>query len=52
MEKILAETKRRVASVKGAEGFGITTAAFIDGQFVLVSDYDVPNDYIDALEVA
>ena len=46
------ETATRIAAVKGAEHFGISTAAFIDGEFVLVSDYDVPADYEEALKAA
>jgi len=34
-------TKAVIQSVKGAKDYGISTAAFIDGKFRLVSDFDI-----------
>lgn len=46
------ETKRRINKVIDAESFGITTACFIDGEFVLVSDYPLPKEMQYKLEKA
>ena len=35
------ETKRKISRVMGAEDYGISTACFIDGEFILVSNYPV-----------
>jgi hypothetical protein len=46
------ETAARVAQVAGAEHFGIMTAAFIEGEFVLCSKYDIDSEMAEALEGA
>jgi hypothetical protein len=46
------ETKRRVSKVKGASDYGIMTACYIDGDFVLNAEYDLPQGYSEALEKA
>lgn len=51
-QMIKLETKRRLSKVKGASDFGITTACYIDGEFVLVGDYELPEGYYEALEKA
>lgn len=45
-----AETQRRIDAVPGAEHYGIMTAAVIDGDFVLCSDWEVPADMRELLE--
>ena len=47
---INTETSRRVAEVAGVEHFGVTTAAYINGEFVLVSDYTIADEMRNALE--
>lgn len=44
-----AETARIVRLAGNLEGFGIMTAAFIDGEFVVVFDYDLPEGAIERL---
>lgn len=46
------ETKRKVERVSGAEDFGIMTACYIDGDFVLVSEYDVDSEMYNRLKNA
>jgi hypothetical protein len=51
-EIINIETKRKINKVKEAKDFGIMTACQIDGEFVLVSDYTVPQELALELEKA
>jgi hypothetical protein len=51
-QMVKLETKRRVSKVKGASDFGIMTACYIDGDFVLNSEYELPEGYYEALEKA
>jgi len=51
-EMINIETKRKINKVKEAKDFGIMTACQIDGEFVLVSDYTVPQELAIELEKA
>ena len=51
-EMINIETKRKINKVKEAKDYGIMTACQIDGEFVLVSDYAVPNELALELEKA
>jgi hypothetical protein len=51
-EKIFLETQRRISQVPESKGHGISTACFIDGEFVLVSDYDISEKIEIALENA
>ena len=51
-EIVNLETKRKVKKVKGAEHYGIMTACCIDGEFVLVSEYDVAEKMINELRNA
>lgn len=46
------ETARKISRVEGAENFGIRTACIIDGEFVLVSDYNLPDEIRAKLEKA
>lgn len=46
------ETKRRIDAVDGAEKFGVMTAAKIDGEFVLVSNYEMDDTFTEALKAA
>ena len=46
------ETKRRVALVPYSKAFGIMTACWIDMVWVLVSEYDLPNDVAEELKAA
>lgn len=46
------ETAARIALVKVADSYGIMTAAFIDGEFVLCSVYDINEEMAQALEMA
>ncbi len=46
------ETKRRVRMVKCSEQYGIMTAAVLDGEFILVSNYTLPDGFYEALENA
>jgi hypothetical protein len=43
------ETKRKVSRVMGSEHYGIMTACIIDGEFVLVSNYEVSPEMHDKL---
>lgn len=43
------ETKRRVAKVTGAGYLGVRTACWIDGEFIVSSDYDLTDQMIDDL---
>jgi hypothetical protein len=36
------ETKRKATKVKDANDFGILTACYIDGEFVLVTNHPLP----------
>lgn len=49
---INVETERRIKAVKGAEHYGIMTACFIDGEFVLCSDYEVSEEIYEQLKKA
>ena len=46
------ETERKVLLVPESKNFGIMTACFIDNEFVLTSDYDVPEDIKSKLKKA
>ena len=46
------ETQRKISKVKDAEHYGIMTACIIDGEFNLVSDYEVPSDMYEKLKNA
>ena len=46
------ETERKVNKVKDSKSYIIRTACFIDGEFVLISDYSVPEDITKKLEEA
>ena len=50
--KIDAETKRKVELVKGSSDFNIGTACFIDGEFILVSEFEINESYSQALKSA
>jgi|GEM_PF-1730460 len=45
-------TKEVVESVKGSKDFVITTACFIDDEFVLVSEYDINESFYNSLKKA
>jgi len=45
-------TQNAVAMVNGADQFGITTACFIAGEFVLVSKYDINSEMEKQLRAA
>lgn len=49
---IKLETDRKIERVQGAGSFGISTACRIDGEFVLVSEYDVPSEIVTKLKNA
>jgi|TARA_R110000744_G_scaffold282556_3_gene394236 hypothetical protein len=51
-DKIEEETQRKIDCVDGAEDFGIRTACNIDGEFILVSNYDLPENLIEELKEA
>jgi len=42
---INSETKRKISKVPAAENFNIMTACFIHGEFMCVTEYDLP-DYL------
>lgn len=46
------ETVRKIAAVKGSEHYGIMTAAIIDGQWSLCSEYGLDEEMAEALEKA
>jgi len=46
------ETKRKISRVNGSDQFGIMTACYIDGEFRLISEYDVPQDIANKLKKA
>ena len=45
-------TKRVVQMVNNGKDYNISTACFIDNEFVLVSEYDLNNEYYEALKLA
>ena len=49
---INAETVRKVAQVRNAHYYNIMTACVIDGEFVLVSEYDICEGVSQLLEIA
>ncbi|WP_143569793.1 hypothetical protein [Tenacibaculum agarivorans] len=48
-QMINIETKRRVLLVPEAQSFDILTACYIDGEFTIVSHYDLEQELIDKL---
>ena len=50
--EIEAETQRKIMAIDGAEDLGIRTACKIDGEFILVCDSDLNDDWIQELKEA
>jgi len=46
------ETKRKTARVKDAENYGILTACWIDGEFIIVTNYPITDEMRLKLEKA
>lgn len=46
------ETKRKISKVEGSSDFGIMTACFINGEFCLVTEYDITDEMYEALKKA
>ncbi|MDR6196152.1 hypothetical protein [Siphonobacter sp. SORGH_AS_0500] len=51
-KEINEETARKVAAVPGAEHFGVWTAVFINGEFLLLSNYELDEQMKKALREA
>lgn len=49
---IKLETERKLLIVPEAKDFKVSTACVIDGEFILVSEYDMDSSYVKALEDA
>ena len=46
------ETKRKLKRVPDAQSYGVMTACIIDGEFVLVSDYELPEEIYERIKKA
>jgi len=46
------ETARKVNKVLGAKSYNISTACIIDGEFILVSEFDIETEMVEKLKKA
>ena len=46
------ETKRKLKRVPEAQSYGVMTACIIDGEFVLVSDYELTDEIYERIKNA